>query len=209
MDLQELLKVAKQAQGPLEWDSSSLIRIGGVVATKLNAVQTLSGADKQKLVCQVLKTLLEDSQKELSSKESLTETEKASLSEKFVALRKVVDDVVPASLELAVAAARGKLDLKKVKPSVWMKLVSCCTASAVDVLVANHVISEEQGKKVEAAVTAVEEKVVEQEKKVEEDKTRFEVENPMHTASPEEPKTESKSEEAPKVTSESQQDTAQ
>lgn len=206
MDLQELLKLAKEIKGPLNWEPSLLIRIGGALAVKLNAIQTLSGSDKQKLVCQVLKTLLEDSLKERLTLESLTESEKTAVSEKFASLQKVVDDVVPASLELAVAAARGKFDLKKVKPSVWMHLFSCCTTYAVSVLASKHVISQEQAKKAESVVTAVEEKVVAKE---EEDKTRFEVENPMYSGSPEEPKTESKSEEAPKETSESQQDTAQ
>ena len=115
-------------------------------------------------------------------------------------MKSVVDDVLPASLDLALAAARGKLDLKKVKMSVWVKYFSCCARSVVTVLVSNNVISKDQAKQAESALAAVEEKALdgcegpskdaaekydaakEEEQKKEEvkvDETKFEQVNPM------------------------------
>lgn len=214
MELQELLSFVKQTQGPLKWDTSSLIRVGGLLAGKVNAIQGMSGQEKQKLVCQVLKTVLEDVEKQEKSEAGKTDDEKKQIGEQFASLRKAVDDVVPASLDLAFAAARGKLDLKKVKKSVWVKYFSCCAKSVVTALVSTNVISQAQAKQATDALAAVEEKAsaaaeaadaaaeaaeaaeapkVEEEK----DKSRFEQENPMHTASQEGAKTESKSEESP------------
>ena len=204
MEVTQLISLAKELQGPLKWDSSSVIRVGGQLAGKVNALQTLSGQDKCKLVCQVLKTVLEDVEKKEKAEEGKTEEEKGALTAQFEALRKTVDDVLPASLELALAAARGKIDLKKVKPSVWVRYVSCCARSVVKVLAAEKVISQDQVTKVETAVAAVETRAVEVVEEATaaaapaEDKTHFEQVNPMHAESQEDAKTESKSEDPPK-----------
>lgn len=208
MELQELLSFVKQTQGPLKWDTSSLIRVGGVLAGKVNAIQGMSGQEKQKLVCQVLKTVLEDVEKQEKAEVGKSDEEKKVIGEQFASLRKAVDDVVPASLDLAFAAVRGKLDLKKVKKTVWVKYFSCCAKSVVTALVSTNVISQAQAKQATDALAAVEVKASEvaaaadaadaadaSQRSV--DETRFEQENPMHTASQEAAKTESKSQESP------------
>jgi hypothetical protein len=208
MELQELIAFVKETQGPLKWDSASLIRLGGQLAVKVNAIQNLSGQEKQKLVCQILKTVLEDVEKKEKSETSVEE-EKAAIAQQFASLRKTVEDVLPASLDLALAAARGKLDLKKVKMSVWVKYFSCCARSVVTALVSNNVISQAQAKQATDALVAVEEKAkaladakdAAADAAVAEckgpDQTKFEQENPMHAASQAEAKKESQSEETP------------
>ena len=207
MELQELLAFVKETQGALKWDSASLIRVGGQLAVKVNGIKNLSGQEKQTLICQVLKTVLEDVEKKEKS-ETTVEEEKAAIAQQFASLRKTVDEVLPASLDLALAAARGKLDLKKVKMSVWVKYFSCCAKSVVTALVSNNVISQAQAKQATDALAAVEERAAVAaeaadaakaekagcEGPEEEDKTKFEQENPMRTAIQEEAKTESQSE---------------
>lgn len=191
MDVQELVNFAKQSQGQLVWDTSSLIRVSGQLAVKVNALKNISGQEKQKLICQVLKRVLEEVEKKEVSEET-TEEKKKALTEQFASLKKVVDDVIPASLDLALAAARGKLDLKKVKMSVWVKYFSCCVRSVVTALASTNVISDQQAKQATDALAAVEAKAVETAEKMdasaseadakekEEDKTKFEQVNPMH-----------------------------
>ena len=196
MDVQELVNFAKQSQGVLVWDTSSLIRVSGALAVKVNAMQNLSGQEKQKLICQVLKRVLEEVEKKEVSEES-TEEKKKALTEHFASLKKVVDDVIPASLDLALAAARGKLDLKKVKMSVWVKYFSCCARSVVTALASTNVISDAQAKQATDALVAVEAKVAdvvadEKKEEVEEDKTKFEQVNPMHSEKSESSTEESK-----------------
>jgi hypothetical protein len=206
MQVDDLVAIAKEAQGVLSWDSSSLIRVAGVLAVKVNAIQNLSGQEKQKLVCQVLKRVLEDVEKKEVSEEP-TEEKKKSLTDHFASLNKSVDDVIPASLELALAAARGKLDLKKVKMSVWVRYFSCCIRSAVTVLVSNNVISQDQAKKATDVIVSVEAKAADAAEKADEaaaeaetekekEKMEFEQANPMR--SQESATQESKPEEAVK-----------
>jgi hypothetical protein len=138
--------------------------------------------------------------------ETSVEEEKVAIAAQFASLRKTVEDVLPASLDLALAAARGKLDLKKVKMSVWVKYFSCCARSVVTALVSNNVISQAQAKQATDALVAVEAKAADAAEKYDsakeaeatkEDKTKFEQENPMRTAIQEEAKKESQSEETP------------
>ena len=210
MDVAQLISFAKETQGALKWDTASLIRVGGSLAVKVNTLQNLSGQEKLKLICQILKTVLEDVEKKEKTEAGKTGEEKSAITEQFARLRSAVDDVVPASLDLAISAARGKLDLKKVKMSVWVKYFSCCARSVVTALVSGNVISKEQARQAETALAAVEVKANEAaaavdarneaaEKKVEEDKTRFEQVNPMHTELQVDAKTESKSEESQKT----------
>ena len=206
MELQELLAFVKETQGALKWDSASLIRVGGQLAVKVNGIKNLSGQEKQALICQILKTVLEDVEKKEKS-ETTVEEEKAAIAQQFASLRKTVDEVLPASLDLALAAARGKLDLKKVKMSVWVKYFSCCAKSVVTALASSNVISQAQARQATDALAAVEVKAAVAAEaadagcegpaaaaNAEEDKTKFEQENPMRTAIQEEAKTESQSE---------------
>jgi hypothetical protein len=213
MDIQQLVNFAKESQGVLSWDTGSLIRVSGQLAVKVNTLQNLCGQEKQKLICQVLKLVLSDIEK--NQQEGKSEEEKKTVSQDFAKLKQVVDDIIPASLDLAISAARGKLDLKKVKMGVWVRYFSCCASSVVKVLVSQNVISQEQAKKAttvlvaveakalagcegpanEAAGVDVDEKKGETKADKEEEKTAFEQENPMHAKKDESSTQESKPEE--------------
>ena len=86
-----------------EWSSSSLIALGGSLAAEINSVSSLSGPQKQTLVVLAIKDLVKE-----SVKGSTAELAKAQQ------LLQIADDVLPACLNLAVSAARGGLDLKKI-----------------------------------------------------------------------------------------------
>ena len=101
-----------------DWNSASLISLGGQLASEVNAVTSLSGPQKQTLVVLAVKELVKE-----SVKGSTAELAKAQH------LLQIADDVLPACLNLAVSAARGsldlkKIDLKKVQASCWAFLPS-------------------------------------------------------------------------------------
>lgn len=161
MDLQELLELVRSSQNGKEWDVPALIRVGGALAAKVNAIQNLSGAEKMKLVCQVLeKSLTAAEEAECKAPEVSTE-EKEKIQARFADLKTAVQTTVPVSLELAVSAARGKLDLKKVTPSMWAQAFSCCVKSAVSVLASQNLISEVQAEKVTSVTDSAVKQVVE------------------------------------------------
>lgn len=177
MNAQDLVKFAVARQGDLRWDLPSLIRVGGELAVKVNGIQNLSGTEKQKLVCQVLKIVLEDEENKMKIGKSEDEIKR--IDAQFEKLKSGVDDVLPASLELAIAAARGKFDLKKVKVSQLVKMFSCCAASAVTVLESAHVISAADAKKAGDILSSVESKASDVAQKVDDAKESFEKVNPM------------------------------
>lgn len=142
MDLQELLALVKTTQAEQKWDVTALIRVGGVVAVKLNSVQNLTGLQKKNLVCQVLVKSLEAAEEKECAAQGVSTEEKEKIQARFADLKQATATVLPASLDLAVAAARGKLDLKKVSPPVWAQAFSCCVKSTVSVLASQNLISE-------------------------------------------------------------------
>jgi hypothetical protein len=153
MEISELVELVKKTHGTTEWNVAEVIRIGGVLAAKVNAIKELSGKEKGKLVADALKVALDELEK--NEAVGLTEENLKALKARFDQLKAAVDDVLPASLELAISAARGGLDLKKVKPSFWVHLGSCCAKAAVSVLVKEKLISEETAKKAADAVETV------------------------------------------------------
>jgi hypothetical protein len=153
MEISELVELVKKTHGTTEWNVAEVIRIGGLLAAKVNTIKELSGKEKGKLVADALKAALDELEK--NEAVGLTEENLKALKARFGQLKAAVDDVLPASLELAISAARGGLDLKKVKPSFWIHLGSCCAKAAVSVLVKEKVISEETAKKAADAVETV------------------------------------------------------
>jgi hypothetical protein len=153
MEISELVELVKKTHGTTEWNVAEVIRIGGLLAAKVNTIKELSGKEKGKLVADALKAALNELEK--NEAVGLTEENLKALKARFDQLKAAVDDVLPASLELAISAARGGLDLKKVKPSFWIHLGSCCAKAAVSVLVKEKVISEETAKKAADAVETV------------------------------------------------------
>jgi len=153
MEISELVELVKKTHGTTEWNVAEVIRIGGLLAAKVNTIKELSGKEKGKLVADALKAALNELEK--NEAVGLTEENLKALKARFDQLKAAVDDVLPASLELAISAARGGLDLKKVKPSFWIHLGSCCAKAAMSVLVKEKVITEETAKKAADAVETV------------------------------------------------------
>ena len=145
-------------------DAGVLISVGVKLAARVNGLQGLSGSAKRDLVVLVLSQTLEKMKKD----GSLTE-------EQFAQLHSVAREAVPAAIEAALDAARGKLNLRKVKPSVLLRYCSCFASRAISVLSSVGVISAEDTKKAELVVRNVE-SVGE---KVAEKADEFVVENPV------------------------------
>jgi len=98
-----------------QWDAALIVSVGGSLAAEANKLVNLSGSQKKQLVLDVVKVVLNESVK-ASTAES---------AEKLKQLVFVVESVLPASLDLAVAAARGKFDLKKTKRTCFAAFVAC------------------------------------------------------------------------------------
>lgn len=153
MELSTLVQVAREIQGTQAWDSAAILRVGTALAIKINTLENMTGPEKQKLVCRILNQLLQEVEEKEKSEDGRTEEDKLAITQRFDKLQKMVEEVLPVSLELVVSAARGKIDLKKVSPSVWKQMCSCFATSAVAVLASHDMISEAQVKKVESVVS--------------------------------------------------------
>ena len=158
MELNELVSLAKDCKGPGNWTSGSLIRVGGILASKVNSIQNLSGTEKLKLVQRVLLQLLAESEKKEVAEPGLSADEIQKIHDRYDTLEATVSDSLPASLELALNAARGRLDLKKVKPSVWVKMCSCFASTVVHQLASMNLISEAHATEARRAIVVVAEK---------------------------------------------------
>lgn len=158
MDLQELVQLAKEVKGVGEWDTAAIIRVGGALAAKINTLKNLSGGEKQKLVLQIVRKVLDEAANQELAVKDLTKGQLEAIQARYEKLKVAVDDVLPASLELAINAARGKMNLKKIKPSIWVKFCSCFAGGVVSVLASQNLISEAQAKQVTNVLHQVEEK---------------------------------------------------
>ena len=98
-----------------------LMSLAAALSAEVNNVKSLSGAEKKQLVCdivaQALQTALTASKVGLGSPAVAAEEE--------VALTYVVKNVIPASVDLLVAAANGRLSLKSVAAAGWATCLSC------------------------------------------------------------------------------------
>jgi hypothetical protein len=158
MELAELVSVAKDCKGSGPWTSASLIRVGGILAGKINGIQNLSGGEKLKLVQRVLLQVLAEAENKEIAEPGFSKEDETAIHDRYDVLEKVVADVLPASLELAIQAARGGLDLKKMKPSQWVKLCSCFATAVVHQLASLNLISEAHATQARRALVQVEEK---------------------------------------------------
>ncbi len=154
MEVEQLLQFIREKTAGRKWDAETCLRVGAELAVKVNAVSNLSGSEKKKLVVDLILQVL----KEAEDKEKAGKSDTTAITERYDRLEKTVKEVLPTSLELIVSASRGKLDLKKVKPSVWMRYCSCFAKGVVTILVSQKVISEEMAKKVTDMTEQVEEK---------------------------------------------------
>lgn len=103
-----------------------LMSLAAALSAEVNTVQTLSAAEKKQLVCdivaQALQTALTASKVGLGSPAVAAEEE--------VALTYIAKNVIPASVDLLVAAANGQLNLKTVAQKGWADCRSCVPVAA-------------------------------------------------------------------------------
>lgn len=158
MELNDLLNAAREAKGPGGWTNASLIRVGGILAGKVNVVQNMSGTEKLKLVQRLLLQLLGEAENKEIAEPGLTKEEIQKIHDRYDVLEGTVADVLPASLELAIKAARGSLDLKKIKPSMWVTFCSCFATTVVHQLASMNLISEAHATHARRALATVTEK---------------------------------------------------
>ena len=113
MDASELLSLGKKALGDKVWGAEAVLHVGVELATAVNSLKNVSGADKSELVCQTILKLLDDgekAEKELSGES----TEKAKTKIPWNECRTVVKNVLPTTLHLVVKASRGEIQLPAV-----------------------------------------------------------------------------------------------
>jgi hypothetical protein len=158
MELNDLVTLAKEVKGPGLWTSGNLIRVGGILAAKINSIENLSGGEKLKLVQRVLLQGLAEVENTEIAEPGITKEEIQKIHDRYDVLEATVADVLPASLELAIKAARGTLDLKKIKPSTWVKMCSCFATTVVHQLASMNLISEAHATQARRALATVTEK---------------------------------------------------
>jgi hypothetical protein len=137
-------------------DSGVLISVGVKLAVRVNALKELSGVQKRDLVVKVLSRALDNMKGEELKKVAGESSLVMSTEARYSHLQTVVKDAVPAAIDAAIDASRGKLNLKKIKPSVLVKYFSCFAATAISVLSASGAISGEDAKKADLVVRKVE-----------------------------------------------------
>ena len=164
MELTNFVQMAREIQGIKQWDSGSVLRVGSILAVKVNKIQNMTGTEKQTFICKIISQLIQEVEDKEKSEDGRTEEDKKTITARYDKLQKMVEEVLPVSLELVVSAARGKMDLKKFSPSVLKQMCSCFATSAVALLASQDILTESQAKKAEVVV----------------DKTEFAVENMMH-----------------------------
>ena len=114
MDPTTLLSYAKKAVGDKAWTVELVLRIGGDLAGAVNSFPNLSGKDKAQLVCQTILKMLDDAM--TVEKGRLVEsTEKAKTIALLEECKAAANIALPVSLDLMVAASRGKIVLKKIQ----------------------------------------------------------------------------------------------
>lgn len=141
-------------------DAGALVSAGVKLAVHVNALNQLNGVQKRDLVVAVLLAALEKVEKK--ERESKSPEESTAIAKKYDHLEQVVRSAVPSAIDAAIDASRGKLNLKKVRPSVLLRFCLCFSKKAVAVLNDVGVISDETEKKAELVLRkaeAVQEKV--------------------------------------------------
>lgn len=129
MDASELLSLGKKALGDKVWGAEAVLHVGVELATAVNSLKNVSGADKSELVCQTILKLLDDgekAEKELSG--GSTETGKTKIP--WNECRTVVKNVLPTALHLVVKASRGEIKLPALLKNLPVPpIVSSCLSA--------------------------------------------------------------------------------
>lgn len=118
-EFDRLKSVAQSLMTQKQWDAASLVSLAGSLAGEVNKLTSLSGSQKKQLVLDVVKAVFQEAVEKASPSSPLVSAETVK------SLNFVLDFAVPASLDLAVAAARGQLDLKKVKKTAIAGCLAC------------------------------------------------------------------------------------
>lgn len=118
-EFDRLKSVAQSLMTQKQWDAASLVALAGSLAGEVNKLTSLSGSQKKQLVLDVVKAAFQEAVEKASPSSPLASPETVK------SLNFVLDFAVPASLDLAVSAARGQLDLKKVKKTAVAGCLAC------------------------------------------------------------------------------------
>lgn len=118
-EFDRLKSLAQTLMSQKQWDAASLIALAGSLAGEVNKLVSLTGPQKKQLVLDVVKAVFQDAVEKASPASPLGNADAVK------SLMFVLDFAVPASLDLAVAAARGHLDLKKVKKTAIAGCLAC------------------------------------------------------------------------------------
>jgi hypothetical protein len=156
MNADSLVGFVLEQTAKKSWTSETVLRVGVDVAMKVNQLKDLKGLEKKQLVLDVLqKAMVKCEEAEKADK-----ADTAEITERWAALRKIANDVLPVSLDLVVSAARGTFDFKKISPKTWVEYFCCFFQAATGVLAAEHVIPEKVAVAVAATAKKVEEKMI-------------------------------------------------
>lgn len=118
-EFDRLKSVAHSLMSQKQWDAASLVSLAGSLAGEVNTLTSLSGSQKKQLVLDVVKGVFQEAVAKAPPSSPLASAETVK------SLNFVLDFAVPASLDLAVAAGRGQLDLKKVKKTAIAGCLVC------------------------------------------------------------------------------------
>ena len=131
MDADSLVTFVLEQTAKKSWDSETVLRIGVDIAMKVNKIKGLKGAEKKKLVLDII----EKAMLKCEEKEKVGMTETSEVTKRWLQLRTTVNAVLPVSLDLVVLAARGGFNFKKLTSRTWLQYCCCFLKSAVDVAV--------------------------------------------------------------------------
>lgn len=159
VEIGDLVQVAHDALADGHLSFGEVVQLGGLLASKVNRFVGLSGQQKQKVVLGILEKACSD----LLAKRSDDEAYRA----KLVAAQEFAKDVLPSVLDLAVSAAKGKLDLGVVKKSCWTVLragLKCASKDLVPLVPIVAIVAPEVAKEIEAAAVEQTQPTVAEEK---------------------------------------------
>jgi hypothetical protein len=126
VEVGDLVQVARDALADGHLSFGEVVQLGGLLASKVNRFVQISGQQKQKMVLGIV----ERACSELLEKHSEDEAYRL----KIVAAQDFAKEVLPSVLDLAVSAAKGKLDLGQVKKSCWTALRLALRCASKDLI---------------------------------------------------------------------------
>jgi hypothetical protein len=124
--VEDLVKEASAALADGSLSFGEIVHLGGVLAGKVNQLAQLSGPEKKLLVVAVVDLALQELLKKVGVDAAKVE-----------GAAQFAKEALPAVLDVAVDAARGKLDLRKpaVRAACWTGLVALLSCVGVPVAV--------------------------------------------------------------------------